>query len=51
MYGFPGLPETRLKLKGYSVELLAMYITHTKGTAASLPCYNPLSGKPLNYVG
>ena len=28
LYGLPGLPETKPKLKGYSVELLAMYITH-----------------------
>ena len=41
LYGLPGLPETKPKLKGYSIGLLAMYITHTAGTAVSLPCYNP----------
>ena len=51
LYDLPGLPETRPKLKGYNVGLLAMYITHTAGTAASLPCYNPLTGKPSNRIG
>ena len=51
LYGLPGLPETKPELKGYSVGLLAMYITHTVGTAASWPCYNPLTGKPLNHLG
>ena len=46
LYGLPGLPETKPELKGYSVGLLTMYITHTAGTAVSLPCYNPLTGKP-----
>ena len=46
LYGLPNLPETKPKLKGYSVGLLAMYITHTAGTAVSLPCYNPSTGKP-----
>ena len=41
----PGLPEIKPGLKGYSVGLLDMYITHTAGTAVSLPCYNPLTGK------
>ena len=41
----PGLPEIKPELKGYSVGLLDMYITHTAGTAVSLPCYNPLTGK------
>ena len=46
LYGLPGLPETKPELKGYSVGLLTMYITHTAGTAVSLPCYNPSTGKP-----
>ena len=46
LYGLPGLPETKLELKGYSIGLLAMYITHTAGTAVLLPCYNPSTGKP-----
>ena len=46
LYGLPGLPETKPELKGYSIGLLAMYITHTAGTAVSLPCYNPSTGKP-----
>ena len=41
LYGLPGLKETRLESKGYSVELLTMYIMHTVGTAMSVPCYNP----------
>ena len=45
LYGLPGLPEIKPELKGYSVGLLDMYITHTAGTAVSLPCYNPLTGK------
>ena len=49
--GLPGLPETKPELKGYSIGLLTMYITHTVGTASSLPCYNPLTGKPLNHIG
>ena len=34
------------KLKGYSIGLLTMYITHTVGTAVSLLCYNLSTGKP-----
>ena len=30
LYGLPGLLETKPKLKGYSVELLTMYITHSR---------------------
>ena len=45
-YAASGMPETKPKLKGYSVGLLAMYITHTAGTAVSLPCCNPSTGKP-----
>ena len=51
LYGLPGLPETKPELKGYSVGLLTMYIKHTAGTAATLPCYNPSTGKPWNHVG
>ena len=39
--GLPGLPEMRSESKGYSIGLLAMYITYTVGTAASLLSYNP----------
>ena len=41
LYGLPGLPETKSELKGYNIGLLAMYITHTAGTAVSLLSYNP----------
>ena len=46
LYGLFGLPETKPELKEYSVGLLTMYITHTAGTAVTLPCDNPLTGKP-----
>ena len=34
LYGLPGLPEIKPELKGYSVGLLDMYITHTAGTSS-----------------
>ena len=46
LYGLPGLPEIKPELKGYSIGLLALCIAHTAGTAVSLPCYNPSTGKP-----
>ena len=45
LYGLPVLPEIRSELKGYSVGLLALYITHKVGTVVSLKYYNYYSGK------
>ena len=46
LHGLPGLPETRPKLKGYRIGLLAMYITHTVGTAVSHHATIPQLGNP-----
>ena len=51
LYGLPSLPETRSKSLVYNVRLLIMYIIHIVGTAVSLPCYNPSTGKPSNHTG